>query len=216
MVIIKVKKFILIVSVILLITFGAVACGGEPGVSEIPGTLPSGNNPTTGNEGSQNNNPTGSDNNITPGTNGDNGTPSAANAFFPVIRDVEIHLNENIENIIAQLGEPLATLTAPSCAFDGDDIIFKYHNFELYTYPVGENNFIYIIVFTDDTIRTNEGRIRLGSSLQSVLDAYGKDFVHEMGLYKFSRGDTMLEFLISDDDDVIGLTYRLNIENLIG
>ena len=213
MVIIKVKKFILIVSVILLITFGAVACGGEPGVSEIPGTLPSGNNPTTGNEGSQNNTPTGGDDNVNPGTNGDNGTPSVANAFFPVIRDVEVHLNENIDNITAKLGEPLGTLVAPSCAFDGDDIIFRYPGVDLYTYPVGEDNFIHTIAFFDDSIRTNEGRIRLGSSLQSVLEAYGEDYVHEAGMYKFSRGDTMLEFLI-EDDIVIGLTYRLNIENL--
>jgi len=137
--------------------------------------------------------------------------PQTPPVFFFKIGDTVVDLNENVAYIIASAGEPIGELELPSCAFDGMDRVFRYPGADLYTYPVGDNDFVYNIAFFDDTVRTAEGAIRLGSSLQAVLDAYGDDYELDSGMYTFTRGLTVLEFLV-DGDTVIGITYRFLVE----
>jgi len=137
--------------------------------------------------------------------------PSGNDAFFFKIGDFIIHMDDNIDDVISNIGEPLGKFEAESCAFEGIDIIFSYPGIQIYTYPAGENNFIHTIGFFDDSVRTAEGGIRLGSSIQSVLDVYGNDYSYETGVYRFTRGLTVLEFLI-EDDSVRGITYRLQLD----
>jgi hypothetical protein len=119
-------------------------------------------------------------------------------------------MDENIADVIERIGEPLGEFEAPSCAFDGIDRIFSYPGIQIYTYPAGETDHIHTIGFFDDSVRTSEGGVRLGSTVQAVLDAYGDNYSYETGMYKFSRGLTSLEFL-TEDDFVIGITYRLDL-----
>jgi len=137
--------------------------------------------------------------------------PQAPPVFFFKIGDTIVDLNENITYVIAGAGEPIGVLELPSCAFDGMDRVFRYPGADLYTYPVGGDDFVYNIAFFDSTARTAEGGIRLGLSLQDVLDAYGDDYELDSGMYTFTRGLTVLEFLI-DDDTVIGITYRFLLD----
>jgi len=137
--------------------------------------------------------------------------PQAPEVFFFKIGDTVVDLNKDIQHIIEQVGEPLGVLELPSCAFDGMDRVFRYPGTDLYTYPVGDDDFVYNISFFDDSVRTAEGGIRLGSGLQSVLDAYGDDYELDSGMYTFTRGLTVLEFLVADDT-VIGITYRYLVE----
>ena len=127
------------------------------------------------------------------------------------MNDVVIEMNQNIDYVIDRLGEPRGVFEAPSCAFDGIDRIFSYPGIQIYTYPKGDSDFIHTIGFLDDTVRTSEGGIRLGSKLQAVLDAYGDDYEFDTGMYKFTRGLTSLEFLV-DDDMVTGISYGFRIE----
>jgi len=131
--------------------------------------------------------------------------------FFFKIGDTVVDLNEDITYVINAAGEPIGVLELPSCAFEGMDRVFRYPGADLYTYPVGDDDFVYNIAFFDDSIRTAEGGIRLGSSLQAVLDAYGNDYSLDTGMYTFTRGLTVLEFLV-DDDTVIGITYRFLVD----
>ena len=137
--------------------------------------------------------------------------PETPPVFFFKIGDTIVDLNENIKYIIAGAGEPIGVLELPSCAFDGMDRVFRYPGADLYTYPIGDDDFVYNIAFFDSTVRTAEGGIRLGLSLQDVLDAYGDDYELESGMYTFTRGLTVLEFLV-DDDTVIGITYRFLVD----
>ena len=137
--------------------------------------------------------------------------PVVSDAFFFKMDDIIIEMDQDIDYVINNLGEPLGRFEAPSCAFDGMDIIFSYPGIQIYTYPAGAGNYIHTIGFFDDSVRTAEGNIRLGTRIQSVFDVYGEDYSYETGMYTFTRGLTVLEFLV-EDDIVMGITYRLLLD----
>ncbi|MCL2819329.1 MAG: hypothetical protein FWD38_00635 [Oscillospiraceae bacterium] len=215
------KKYILLTLLIMLATVIFTACNSEPDnipdsgnpIHEAENTPPVSDNNTADNSPGDNNGLEAPSDGQTDAGNED---PAGPDVFFLVISGVEINLDENINNIIDQLGEPIVPVfEVQSCAFDGMDRIFRYPGAELYTYPSGDDDFIHTIAFYDDTIRTPEGGVRLGSKVQSVFDTYGEDYELESGMYKFKRSDTLLEFLV-EDEMVIGITYRLDIEIQIG
>ena len=205
------KKLISLLIITLFAITLSAACGSEPQQDQDVYTPPSEVQNTPAQNDPAHTSP--------PDTNNDNGTgsndPTEPEPFFVVLNNTRINMDDNISIVIAQLGEPLGVFEAPSCAFDGIDRIFSYSGVQLYTYPSGDDDFIHTVAFFDDNTRTAEGGIRLGSSLQAVLDAYGNDFRLESGMYTFKRGDTLLEFLV-ENDVVIGITYRLDIEIQIG
>jgi len=136
--------------------------------------------------------------------------PQAEREFFFKIDDVEIELNQNVTLVINRLGEPLGVLELPSCAFEGMDRVFRYPGADLYTYPVGDDDFVYTIVFFDDSVRTAEGGIRLGSDIQEVFDIYGDDYRFDSGMYTFTRGLTTLEFFV-EGSTVMGIAYAFMV-----
>jgi len=121
-------------------------------------------------------------------------------------------MDDDIANVISKIGEPLEEFEAESCAFDGIDRIFRYPGIQIYTYPKDGSDHIHTIGFFDDIIRTSEGGIRLDLPIQAALDAYGEDYRYETGMYTFTRGLTFLEFLVDDDDIIISITYRLELD----
>ena len=109
---------------------------------------------------------------------------------------VAIRLGEKAEPVVEALGRPLkAPFEAPSCAFDGIDRTHFYKGFEMYTYPVGGEDYVASILFTDDSVFTVE-KIRLGMSLEDVFEAYGDSYTEETGLYTYTAGSTSVSFLI--------------------
>jgi len=196
-------KTVILVLIIILVTLALASCGnGDAPVPETPvaqepvddtprDTEPS---PVGGNE---------------PDASAED-TP-VPDAFFFKMGDVIIEMDQDIEYVISNVGEPLGRFEQQSCAFDGIDIIFSYPGIQIYTYPAGAGNYIHTIGFFDDSVRTAEGSIRLGSRVQNVFDEYGDDYSFETGMYRFTRGLTVLEFLV-EDDIVMGITYRLLLD----
>jgi len=182
------KKTILTLIVILFALSLLTACGND-----------------TGNGTGNGNSDTGSDS-APPGIQ-DPITPQKPAVFSFIMGDVLIELDEDISYVIAGLGEPVGILEQPSCAFDGIDRIFRYPGIQIYTYPKNGADHIHTIGFFDDSIVTTEGKIHLGSNIQDVFKAYGENYRYETGMYTFTRGKTVLEFLVSDDN-IIGITYR--------
>ena len=124
-----------------------------------------------------------------------------------------IEMDQDINYVLAALGEPNYQLAVPSCAFDGEDRILRYDNLsiQIHTYPVGDNDFVQTLSLRDDNIRTSEGGIRIGASYEDVVAAYGSDYVKDFNMYTFTRGRTTLEFFIPDGR-VEGITFGLIIE----
>jgi hypothetical protein len=131
-----------------------------------------------------------------------------AGGFVMNYNGFNIYMDEDMERVMAKIGEPRHVFEAPSCAFDGIDRIFTYPGIEIRTYPGGERDFVHTVDYKDDSHATPEG-IFLGSSLNDVKAAYGTDYEQELGQYRYFRGRTFLSFLVDDGGMVIVITYGL-------
>jgi len=195
------KKITLIMIIIFIVTLAMVACsdGNGPDDRNPPGQEPSENDPVVDDPGNgEPDDPVDED-------------PATPDTFSFKVGDFIIEMDQEIETVISRIGEPLGKIERPSCAFDGIDIIFSYPGIQIYTYPVGNGNYIHTIGLFDDTVRTAEGGIRLGHNIQRALDFYGDDYSYETGMYKYMRGLTALQFLV-EDEIIIGITYRLLLD----
>jgi len=136
-----------------------------------------------------------------------------SDSFSLEVNGFLIEMDQDINYVLAALGEPNYQLAVPSCAFDGEDLILRYDNLsiQIHTYPMGDNDFVQTISLRDDNIRTSEGGIRIGASYEDVVAAYGNDYVKDFNMYTFTRGRTTLEFFIPDGR-VEGITFGLIFE----
>ena len=137
--------------------------------------------------------------------------PQEQQDFALKVGDFIIVMNSDMSSTLAALGTPMAEFEEPSCAFDGIDRIFGYPDLQIHTYPVGDTDHIHTVMLLSDLVRTTEGNIRIRhSSLDDVIAVYGNDFVHEAGMYTFTRGLTTLEFYV-ENGVVEGITYGFKI-----
>ena len=132
---------------------------------------------------------------------------SIPEGFTFTTQGVTIHMDQNMAEVLEQLGEPLGVFEAPSCAFDGIDRIFSFPGVQIHTYPDGDLDFVHTISIRDDSVTTMNG-IFLGSSWEDVLAAYGDVYQQEFGMFTFTMGRTTLSFFI-EDEMVVGITYEL-------
>jgi len=132
---------------------------------------------------------------------------SESTAFALTVGNFTIRMDQNIQEVLDSMGEPLGVFEAPSCAFDGIDRIFSLPGLQIHTYPLDSGDFIHTVSIRDDSIMTQNG-IYLGNSLDSVLAAYGNDYQQEFGMFTFTKGVTTLQFLI-EDNMVVAITYGL-------
>ena len=200
------KKLVLLF-IIALAVFALVACGGEQATEPPESVTPEPQGSVADVNGSDDPEP------VSPTDAGedypDNDEPQTLPEFTFEMNGAVIYMDQDISFVLEKLGEPRGVFEIPSCAFEGSiDRAFDYPGIEIHTYEKDGNNHIYQIVFTDDTVRTSEGRVRLGQSIQAAIDAYGDDYEYETGLYTFTRGRTALRFLVVDDE-VDDIAYTL-------
>ncbi len=110
---------------------------------------------------------------------------------------VTMGMNEDVAPIVSGLGDYNNYAESPSCAFNGLDKIYSYNGFDLYTYPKGKKDYVNSVYFTDDTVSTPEG-IRLGSTTEEMLAAYGEDYTEEYGVYTYTKEKSALSFIVTD------------------
>lgn len=111
--------------------------------------------------------------------------------------DVTIGMNEDVAPALSGLGAYDNYAESPSCAFKGLDKIYSYQGFDLYTYPKGSADYVNSIYFIDDSVSTPEG-IRLGSTTEEMLAAYGEDYTEEYGVYTYTKDKSTLSFIVTD------------------
>lgn len=93
--------------------------------------------------------------------------------------------------IINALGTPKKTFEQDSCAYQGKDKVYTYDGFEVSTYPVNGKDCIASVYFLDTTVSTPEG-IKIGSSYDDMIKAYGKNYKAENGVYRYTLGKSEL------------------------
>lgn len=94
-----------------------------------------------------------------------------------------------------------------SCAYKGNDKVYDYTGFSLFTYSDGIDDFILSIEFTDTT-QTKKG-LKIGSTKAEVIKAYGEDYETKLLNIVYTDGQTNLTFLVINDKvEGISLNYR--------
>lgn len=110
---------------------------------------------------------------------------------------IQIAINADAAPVLAALGEWRDYAESASCAFVGLDKVYVYAGFEIQTYPMGEKDYIYMIILQDDTVATEKG-IRIGDSAEAVVAAYGTPDQKTDGALTYNAKGMYLQFLLRD------------------
>lgn len=102
--------------------------------------------------------------------------------------------------------------TVPSCAFEGEDKLYSFSDFEVQCFEDSfmEADRIFSIYILEPTLSTDEG-IALGDSLEDIEKVYGTDYVNEDNVYTYYLGNTYLSFGI-ENGAVVTIEYALVLD----
>lgn len=120
--------------------------------------------------------------------------------------DTVIKMNEAAAPVIAALGKEEKYFEADSCAYQGKDKTYTYKGFELSTYPVKGKDYVSSVYFLDGTVATPEG-IKIGSTYQDMISAYGKDYKEQNGVYRYTKGNTELSLYTDSKKNITAIEY---------
>jgi hypothetical protein len=129
--------------------------------------------------------------------NHDPGTEDDGYEF--VSNGVNIQMLAEADAVLSELGEESTYFEAESCAYQGMDKIYTYSGFELRTNEIDKKDFVTSVLLVDDSVATPEG-VSLFMTKEDMVKAYGDDYVEELGLYTYTMGNSMLSFLIKDNE----------------
>ncbi len=101
------------------------------------------------------------------------------------------------DDTISAIGEPIETLTAPSCQFDGEDTLYKYDGLTLFVYKNGEENTLYIVEIVSDAYQTNEGA-KVGMTADEVKEIYGEPSFESDMMLSYETDGVSTDFTLED------------------
>lgn len=119
--------------------------------------------------------------------------------------DTVIQVDALAEPILTALGKEMSYFEANSCAFQGKDRTYTYSGYEVQTYEMNGAEYVFSVTFLDDSVTTDEG-LYLYATKEEMLGVYGEDYVEELGVYTYAKGDTRLAIMI-ENDQVTDITY---------
>lgn len=123
---------------------------------------------------------------------------SASFANYFTYNGTKIELKQNAAPVLQALGKEKSYTEEASCAFEGLDKCYFYGSFYLYTYPQGEEDFVNMIEFVDDTVQTEEG-LCIGDSKDKVESLYGAESYNGVSAYICKEGDASLTVIMEGD-----------------
>lgn len=124
-------------------------------------------------------------------------------------RDVEVEIDAEATPILEKLGEANSYFEAASCAFNGLDKMYTYSSFELDTYPMGDKDYVSLILFKDDSISTAEG-VSIGDPEEKIVQVYGDDALEEDGMIVYQKDGMKLCFIVNEGS-VSSIEYRTTV-----
>lgn len=117
-----------------------------------------------------------------------------------------IQMNQEAAAVLQALGKEESYFEAPSCAFQGMDKIYTYKDLEITTYPLNGKEYISSVYFLNGDISTKEG-IKIGSSYNDMVKAYGKTYQEQNGVYRYTKKDCELVFYLNKSKVVTNIEY---------
>lgn len=124
---------------------------------------------------------------------------AAAQKFSFTAKGLTFTPEENADPVINHLGDAKTIYQAPSCAFEGEDTVYAYDGFEVNTANYKGQEVVVGIFLTDENVSTPAG-IKLGSSLEDVLAAYGDPDSDEMGQLTWVDEQCNLTIVVLGDE----------------
>lgn len=130
-------------------------------------------------------------------------TDAAIDEF--IYGDVSIVAGDDAHSVVSKLGEYSDTYEAPSCAFEGNDIVYTYDGFEVAVAAYNGQEVVVGCFLLDETVSTPAG-ISIGSTLVEVTEAYGEPDKDEFGTMTYKGEDAEL-IIVVQDDVVVNISY---------
>ena len=113
------------------------------------------------------------------------------------------------EAVINSVGTPDDIMSAPSCFFDGEDTIYVYEDFSLYTYRDGDKDYLYIIELSTDKNATELGG-KVGMDIADVEEIYGLGSTGTATSKVYKLGEnSKLRFSFDDSGIITLIEYEL-------
>ena len=127
-----------------------------------------------------------------------NSSVEESKVYTFVSGNTKIAIDADVAPILVALGEWIDYDESASCAFEGLDKVYIYAGFEIQTYPMGEKDFVYMVELYDDTVATEKG-IRIGSTKEAVVTAYGTPDKESDTALTYNGKGMSLQFLLSNN-----------------
>ena len=119
------------------------------------------------------------------------------NDYYFVAGGVRIVPGVRAEDVLGYLGEHRSMQAYPSCAFEGEERIYGYAGYDIYTECENGKEIIEKIVLTSDTVSTERG-IRVGDSLDDVVEIYGRIYDKKGENIEYDGERCNLQFFFRD------------------
>ncbi|MFZ7134229.1 MAG: hypothetical protein ACOWWR_17930 [Eubacteriales bacterium] len=145
------------------------------------------------------------ENKVPSGGTTDNSSTAEVQGYVFEADGVSIAMHAEVAPILEVLGEEKSYFEAESCAFQGMEKTYTYNGFEIHTYELEGVDLVASIVFLDDSVTTKEG-LFLYCELEDVIEAYGDDYIQDMGLYTYTLDKSKISFLI-ENNEVVSIEY---------
>lgn len=112
-----------------------------------------------------------------------------------VVNDVFYPVFQPVDELLAALGEPVETVSSPSCVFEGEDREHVYEYGSIYTNPIDGADVWYEFYIYDIGMSTTRG-LSVGDSVEKMLELYGEGY--------YSEGEGMYTYSLSGDPEDYG------------
>lgn len=114
-----------------------------------------------------------------------------------------LHIGDVItQDVINSIGTPESVEQAPSCHYDGNDTLYYYTGYTLYTYRDGENDILYTIELNSADAKTSLD-IAVGQSQDDVVSAYGENYKSQGKYIEYSISNSAYLKFIFDDSNIV-------------
>lgn len=108
------------------------------------------------------------------------------------------------DRTLSPLGEAVDVMKAQSCHYDGEDKIYVYNSYSLYTYMNGGKEILYLIDIHGTDITAPHGG-RVGMTENEIKALYGSDFTAAGEAMRYDIGDGVELIIHLDGSTVNGI-----------
>lgn len=114
-------------------------------------------------------------------------------------KGVSIAPHDKVDTLLKKLGKPNKRTKKASCAYDGEDITYRYNGITIIAYSnkKGGTEYLMEVEITGKNIKTKEG-VKVGSTTKDMIKKYGKE-KDNFGMYTYKKGKSGIQFMTENN-----------------